>query len=171
MTIQYPYIPTGRTILYVNDGNEFMQEAKRWRNTQSSESVQPTGAVIVKNGKIVSGGANQSRLRSKWLSKLHSRLCIRKICKVKTGTKYWLCPGCATYKEHAEAQAVMDGKKRGVDMSNSDLYLYGHWWCCKPCWDAMIGGGIKDVHLLSGSEILFNRSHPENALPNRVEKK
>ncbi len=165
MTIQYPYIPTGWTISYVDDSNVFMQEAKRWRNTESSDSVQPTGAVIVKNGEIVSGGANQSRLRYKWLSKLHSRLCIRKICKIKTGTKYWLCPGCATFREHAEAQAVTYGQKQGIDIRGGDLYLYGHWWCCKPCWDAMIGGEIKNVYLLAGSEVAFNRSNAQNTLP------
>ncbi len=53
---------------------------------------------------------------------------------------------------HAEARAV---KNAGVKAHGGDLYLWGHWWCCKPCWDAMISAGIKNVYLYTESQKLF----------------
>jgi hypothetical protein len=38
-----------------------------------------------------------------------------------------------------------------------DLYLWGHWWCCKLCWDKMIEVGIKNVYLMEGVDKLFKK--------------
>jgi deoxycytidylate deaminase len=58
---------------------------------------------------------------------------------------------------HAEPRAVRDARKNCSDINDADLYLWGHWWCCKPCWDAMIGAGIKNVYLLDESIALFKK--------------
>jgi deoxycytidylate deaminase len=157
MTITYPYLPEGRKINYVPADNPFMREAQKVRNEESTESRHPTGAVIVKNGIVIGKGANQSKIRNPQSLKLHSKYCIRRMLGVPTGTKYWLCPGCATHHQHAESRATADVKKRGVDARGADLYLYGHWWACEPCWNAMIDAGIANVYLLEGSEELFNK--------------
>lgn len=157
MAIKYPYLPEGKCILYVADGNPFMQEAKHACRELSTESKQPTGAVLVKDGRVVARAANQSRIKNRTLLKLHNRFCVRKLLHVPTGTHYWVCPGCATYREHAESRVICVARRAGVDTDGTDLYLYGHWWCCKPCWDVMIKAGIRDVYLLEGSEHFFNR--------------
>lgn len=157
--IQYPYIPEGRSILYVPADNPFMIEATRIRNTESTDRQHPTGAIIVKEGMIIGGAANQAGFKHPKLVALHAKgWCIRRKFKVKSGTKYWLCPGCSTHIDHAEGGAVRDAiSKAGAEAVNdADLYLYGHWWCCKPCWDAMIKAGIKNVYLLDKSWELFN---------------
>ncbi|MDD5589585.1 MAG: deaminase [Candidatus Portnoybacteria bacterium] len=159
LKIEYPYIPEGREIFYVEENNKFMTLAMRIRNTESTDELQPTGAVVVKDGIILGSGANQVGFKNHFLIKLHAKgWCIRKRIHIKSGTKYWLCPGCATHKEHAENRAVRDAvKKSGLDaVRGSDLYLFGHWWCCKPCWDKIIEAEIKNVYLLSGSWQLFN---------------
>lgn len=164
MKIDYPYVPPDRIYKYASAENEFMVEAKRVTLSNSTDSIQPTGAVIVKNGKILAFAANRSAIINPFLFKLHAKYCIRKMLHIKTGTGYWACPGCASSKYHSEPRALADAKNKGMDVRGADLYHWGHWWCCKPCWDAMISSGIKDVYLLEGSEHFFRRGDPQSLL-------
>lgn len=156
--IIYPYIPEGRSILFAPPDNPFILHSKDYALKYSTDQNHPTGAVVVKNDAILGEASNQSGYRKKLLIEAHKKwFCIRKWFKVKSGTKYWLCPGCATSKNHAETRACVDAiKKCGKEkVLGADLYLWGHWWCCKPCWDTMIKSGIKNVYLQEGSEITF----------------
>ncbi|MCF7906476.1 hypothetical protein K9L04_00910 [Patescibacteria group bacterium] len=36
-------------------------------------------------------------------------------------------------------------------IKGADLYLDGHWWCCKVCWIFMNAFGIRDVYLRNDS--------------------
>lgn len=155
--LTYPYLPEGREILYVGLDNEFMKEAKRVRDEDSTDFMNPTGAVCVKDGKILIRAANQAKIKSKKLRDLHSKYCIRRILHIPSGKGYFMCPGCATSKQHAESQAAAKAKKQGIDLNGADLYLYGHYWCCKPCWDAMIKAGIKNVYLVDKAWEIFQR--------------
>jgi len=168
MSIEYPYLPKGKTISYVPGANPFMREAKDLCVKHSTDDKQPTAAVIVKDGKVLGRGANQSKLRSAFLKKLHEKgWCVRKILKVKTGEKYWMCPGCSGYDMHAEAEAIANTRKNGYATEGADLYLWGHWWCCEPCWKKIIDSGIKNVYLLEKSEVYFNRGNPNNLIGRR----
>lgn len=138
--------------------NSFMQEAQRMWREHSTERNHPTGAVVVTAGVVIGGSGNQAAIKNKTLQAWHKRgLCIRRMFKIPSGQKYWLCPGCAKHHHHAEQLAIRDAQKRGSDTTGADVYLYGHWWCCKPCWDAMIGAGIKDVYLVEGATEQFKR--------------
>jgi deoxycytidylate deaminase len=157
MTSKYPYLPEGRTIKYVPDTNPFMAVAKRVREA-STEKNYPTGAVVVMNDEIIGSASNRAALKNKKLQEFHrTTLCLRKVFKIPSGQKYWVCPGCAKHRHHAEGRAVRDALKNKKDISGSDLYLYGHWWCCKPCWDSMIGAGVRDVYLVDGAFELFEK--------------
>jgi deoxycytidylate deaminase len=135
-----------------------MREAMRLRNECSTDFLNPTGAVVVKNGSIVGRAANQSALKNEWLINFHKdHFCVRRFLKIKTGTKYWLCPGCASFRHHGESRAVKDAARQGHDLTGAELYLYGHWWCCKPCWDTMLASGITRVYLVDDAEKLFRR--------------
>ena len=155
MNINYPYLPDGREIIQVGLENRYMSLAKVVCDSKSTDIAHPTGAVVVKDGEVIGEWANQSVLRNKKMLELHKSFCIRRLLKIKTGTRYWLCPGCASHKYHAESGAVSDALRKGFDTKGADLYLYGHWWCCKPCWDTMIKNGIKNVFVLKDSETLF----------------
>lgn len=160
MTHSYPYLPEKGTIEYVPDSDPFMAEAKKIRDTLSTDQLNPTGAVVVKDGIIIGRAANQSALKSKKLRDFHRDvLCVRRVFKVQTGKKYWLCPGCASFRHHGEARAVKDAVKSrsGASIDGAVLYLYGHWWCCEPCWDEMLKAGIKRVFLVEGAGELFKR--------------
>lgn len=157
MTIKYPYLPEGREIKCVSLDNPFMLLAKKIREEKSTDINFPTGAVVVKDGKVIGEWANQSAIKNPKLLQLHKNgWCVRKILKIKTGEKYWLCPGCSSCRYHAESGAVKDSLKKGNDPTGADLYLFGHWWCCKPCWDNMIKAGIKDVYLMEGAKEKFD---------------
>ncbi len=163
--VNYPYLPSNREIKFVPVDNQFMREAKAVCQKLSTDMFHPTGAVVVKGNAIIGVGANQSGYKHKFLINMHQKwMCFRRWLKIKSGTHYWVCPGCSTHKQHAEGRAVRDAIAKNADISGSDLYLWGHWWCCQPCWDAMINAGVKDVYLLENSVELFNRSNPNNII-------
>ncbi|MFT5281173.1 MAG: deoxycytidylate deaminase [Flavobacteriaceae bacterium] len=154
MKIIYPYLPSNRTIEYVSENNKFMILAKKVAEEQSTDTNHPTGAVIVLNGEVIGEGANQSALKNDFFKRTHSTWCLRKLFRIKSGLKYWLCPGCASLDSHAERQAI---KNTTQLVENADLYLWGHWWCCKTCWNAMISSNIKNVFLLENSKEIFHK--------------
>ncbi len=141
--IPYPYLPQGREIKFVKGDNPYMIAAKEIAS-KSGCVKQPTGAVIVKNGEIIGRGTNAGKKVEK---------CPRVTRGSKTGEDYYLCKEVCLQQGHAEAQAI---KNAQLDTRGADLYLYGHWWCCRDCWDKMIAAGIKDVYLLENAYQKFN---------------
>lgn len=158
--ISYPYLREGREFKYVPLSNQYMRLGRSVAMSDSIDKDTPTGSVIVKNDAVIGIGANGSDFHSK-------NPCIRVIKKIPTGQGYEMCEGCHP-KNHSEPRAIADARKKGHDTSGADLYLWGHWWCCKPCWDAIIEAGIAQVYLLEGSEKLFNDDSPENVLGRSV---
>ncbi len=156
--IKYPYLPEGRTITYVPSDNPFIAQAAAFALEHSLDNAVKTGSVIVKNGEIIGRGANGSDYH-----KAHE--CERVRLKIPTGQGYELCEGCHP-KNHSEPRAIADAQAHGHDTEGADLYLWGHWWACEPCWRAIIDGGIANVYLMEGSEKLFNKDSPENVLGN-----
>ncbi len=134
-----PYLPAGRKMEYVSAENPHIQAAKQVAMRDSLDPNHPTGAVLVLHGKIIGQGANGSAI--------HQRLgCIRKRLQVKTGQHYWLCRGCHPHN-HAEQKAIKNTVQNEHKTEGADIYLWGHWWCCQSCWNAIIGAGIKSVFL------------------------
>lgn len=159
--INYPYLPEGRTFEYVPKNNPFMVEAKEFTRVHSLDKVMPTGSTVVKNGQVIGMGANGSDYHEK-----HG--CERVRLGIPTGQRYDLCEGCHP-KNHSEPQAIADAKKSGHDTNGADLYLWGHWWCCAPCWESIMSAGIRNVYLMEGSERLFNKESPENIVGRQFE--
>lgn len=136
---QLPYLPTGKDIFYVEVEHEFMQLAKNVAKNGALDLLHPTGAVLVKNHIPIGAGANGSSF--------HTHVgCVRKLLQVPTGKFYSLCRGCLP-KNHAEQKAIKDALRKNEDPNGADLYLWGHWWCCESCWQAMIKAGINRVYL------------------------
>ncbi len=152
--ITYPYLPSGRTILYVPESDAFIQEARAYAKEHSLDDTVQTGSVIVKDGEIIGRGANGTDYH-----KTHE--CERVKRGIPTGQHYELCEGCHP-NNHSEPRAIADALKNGHKTLGTDLYLWGHWWCCEPCWNAIIKAGIENVYLLKDSEKLFNKAHPNN---------
>ncbi|HVM73463.1 MAG TPA: deaminase [Candidatus Paceibacterota bacterium] len=155
-TIIYPYIPEGRTIQYVPGNNPFMLEARAHALKNSLDDAVKTGSVIVKDDTIIGRGANGSDYHK-------THVCERVRLGIPTGQGYELCEGCSP-KNHSEPRAIADARKDGREIKGADLYLWGHWWACESCWNAIIEAGIRDVYLLEDSEKLFDKNNPKNIL-------
>lgn len=153
-SIEYLYLPAGREILYVKADNPFMKAAEENAKNSLDKNV-PTSSVIVKDGEIIGRGANGSTYHE-------TQECERVRLGVPTGQGYELCEGCHP-KNHSEVRAIEDAKQAGHEVKGADLYLWGHWWCCQPCWDAMIEAGVNNVYLQEGSEKLFNKPRKATA--------
>ncbi len=155
-SIEYPYLPIGRKFTYVELDNSFMLEAKNHAQKHSLDDAVKTGSVLVTNGEIIGRGANGSTYHTE-----HG--CERVKRGIPTGHGYELCEGCHP-KNHSEPRAIADALKHNHETLGSDLYLWGHWWCCEPCWNAIIEAGVENVYLLKDSERLFNKSSPDNII-------
>jgi deoxycytidylate deaminase len=152
--INYPFMHIKGKIHYVGADNEFMVATKEVARRQSLDKTMPTGTVLVKGGKIIGRGANGSDYHDK-----HE--CERVRLNIPTGQGYELCEGCHP-KNHSEPKAIKNAKKLGNDTKGAEAYLWGHWWCCESCWNAMVENGITQVYLLDDSEHLFNKLSPKN---------
>lgn len=155
--IEYPESPPeGRVYQYVSADNPHMQEARAFALSHSLDEKVKTGSVVVKDGVIIGRGSNGSDYHK-------AKPCRRVELGIPTGQRYEECEGCHP-KNHSEPRAISDAQSHGKDTIGADLYLWGHWWCCTPCWHAIITGGIANVYLLEGSEILFDREKEGNIL-------
>lgn len=159
--IKYPYLPENKQILYVPLDNKWMQEAQKIANELSGCSWWPTGAVVVKDEKIIGRASNEG----KW-----QPLCPRVQNNCPTGEGYHFCKEICQQNGHSELGAVNNAIANNNDPGQADLYLFGHWWCCKKCWDSIIKHGIKNVYLLENAENIFCRE-PRLALQKELEKK
>lgn len=158
----YPYIPEGREHRYVGMENEYMQAAKEYAKKYKSNLAMPAAAVIVKNNKVLGIGSIGN-------NPAHIKGCERVKLNMPTGQGYELCEGCHP-QYHSEPRAIADATRYATDATRgADLYLWGHWWCCEPCWSSMIKAGVKNVYLLENSEVLFNKKHPDNIVGKQFE--
>lgn len=142
--IVYPYLPSGREILYVPEDDVCMFIAKE-ASVASGCVKQPTGAAVVGWNSVIGVGSNAGRRVEecpRWGS--------------PTGENYGPCKTVCRQESHAEVSALRDALNKGHMVSGADLYLYGHWWCCKDCWDKMIAAGIRRVYLAERSWEIFN---------------
>lgn len=160
--ITYPFPPpSGYSFTYVPFSNQFMQSAYRAARDLSLDTTMPTGSVIVNpQAEIIGRGGNGSNYHKE-------HVCERVRLNIPTGQGYELCEGCHP-KNHSEPKAIADTKSKAVDTNGCSLYHWGHWWCCQPCWSAMIAAGIKRVFLLENSQVFFNKSDPNNIVGRQI---
>lgn len=144
MEISYPYLPEGKEIKLISEDNPFMIEAKKMWETSGCTN-HPTGAVVVLNGKVIGKGTNAGK-----------RVDICPRADYPTGEGYHFCKEVCQQVGHSEATAVKNAKDNGYNPEGADLYLYGHWWCCKNCWDIMIEAKIRNVYLANNAYLKFN---------------
>lgn len=149
---------------FVPEENQFMQAAKLAAIKHSLTSVFPIGIVAVKEDKVIVEAGNGNGYHEKNLnSPGHRKGCVRRYLnderekigqeKFKSGEGYELCPGCHT-DSHAEANLIKNAKLLQIyeELNDSDVYMYGHFWCCKPCWEKFLAAGIRNVYLSDDCE-------------------
>ncbi len=142
--MNYPYQPKGRELLFTAPDNPFIVEASRMARQGCFK--QGTGAVVVREGKIIGRGSNAAKKVDR---------CPRSEQGFQTGEGYDQCRSVCGQQGHAEVMAIKDAYCRTDDLTGADLYLYGHWWCCADCWAVMIRAGIRNVYLVKDARDLF----------------
>lgn len=147
---------------YVDISNIYMNKAMEYSRRYSLDKTMPTGAVIVKNNEIIGLGANGSNYHD-------SHVCERVRLNIPTGQGYDLCEGCH-YKNHAEIKSIEDALSKDLDIKNTELYLWGHWWLCRWCRESIAKAGIRKIFLLKDSEILFNKNKEGNIVGKQFNK-
>lgn len=100
---------------------------------------QTTVAVIMKNGKFISSGANFIK---------NAEIPIRGVCPREyqgfpTGQGYHLCKEVCSQDGHAEAMACSMTTKEVAE--GATLYLIGHTYACDDCISKMKEIGIKEL--------------------------
>jgi deoxycytidylate deaminase len=144
---------------FAENDDKFMLAAKQAAKDYSLTSLFPIGIVAEKNGEIIARAANGNGYHENNIdSPGHRKGCIRRhvndereksgLDKFKSGEGFELCPGCHT-DSHAEANLIKETRKiNNYDkLKGANLYMYGHFWCCRDCWQKMKEAGIKDVYL------------------------
>ena len=150
--IKYPYMPTDRRLMYAPADNPFMIEAARSLTEFAGDPSYPVGAVLVKDGGVVARAGNGfSRGRQ-----MH--VCPRLVLECPTGAGYELCdlhdpPG------HAEQMLLKAAQEQGISPIGADVYMYGHWWACEPCWKMLINAGIRDLYVVDDAHERFSRDN------------
>lgn len=138
---------------FVPEANPFIQKAKEAAIKHSLTTVFPIGIVAVRDGHVIAEAGNGNGYHERNLeTQGHRKGCIRRYIsdqmekegkpKFKSGEGFELCPGCHP-DSHAEANLV----KTGIDLQDSEVYMYGHYWCCRPCMEKMEKAGVKNVYL------------------------
>lgn len=159
--INYPYMPPDdKASITYTDYNEYMQAAFEAARDNSHDVTMPTGSVIVLDGEIIGRGANGSDYHK-------ANGCERVRRGIPTGQGYELCEGCHPHN-HSEPRAIVDALESNHKLDGAVLYLWGHWWCCEPCWNAMINVGISKAVLLENSEVLFNKEAEGNIVGSQL---
>lgn len=152
--IVYPYLPAGRAFRYLPVTHPLIQAARAYALEQRGVLNHFHAAVLVRDGQVVAKGSIGEGYHAE-------RGCERQTLDLPTGTGYDRCPGCAV-TNHSEQRVVANAQAVGVPTEGADLYYWGHWWFCEPCWDILIAAGVRDVYLPEGSHIVFNKNHPDN---------
>ncbi|MBI4359821.1 MAG: hypothetical protein HY564_01870 [Candidatus Jacksonbacteria bacterium] len=145
----FEFDPHDQTIYeYVDASHPFMMEAYK-EACKSGCGSRQVGAVIVREGKIVSRGHN-SRNRE-------PSSCPRVEQNLPSGVGYELCPHCgeSDLMGHAEADTIQNAKINGTYICGGEIYMFGHWWACEPCLEKVRAAGITKIYLVEGAAEMF----------------
>jgi deoxycytidylate deaminase len=136
--IRHPYLSKNFTIEYAN--NEFLAIAKNVWEHDALERVHPTATVLVVNGNVIGKAGNGLTLHT-------LETCERKKLNMPTGQGYHLCNGNHLPENHSEPKAIRNAIANGNQslLRDATAYLYGHWWSCIDCSNALEKAEIKHL--------------------------
>ncbi|MBM5790079.1 hypothetical protein FJZ23_03275 [Candidatus Parcubacteria bacterium] len=149
--VRYPYMPEGCVFRFVGEDHPLMLAAARARAECAGDRLFPVGAVLARDGVVLARAGNGYDRGEGFV-----HVCPRVVLECPSGTGYELCD-FHDAAGHAEPMLIAAARGQGRDPSGADVYLYGHWWCCEPCWSVMREAGVRDVYLVQDAHELFTR--------------
>lgn len=150
MEIKYPYLPPGRAFKFVPEDHPHMRAAARAQKERAGDPLFPVGIVLVRDGQVVAqagNGFNQGP---------QTHLCPRLLAGCKTGEGYDLCH-LHDPEGHSEPMLMKAARDAGIPTAGADVYMFGHWWMCEPCWKTLIDGDVRDAYLVDDAHLRFRR--------------
>ncbi len=115
--------------------DEYFMKMAVLASTRSTCLRRAVGAVLVKEGHILSTGYNGA---PKGLEHCEVTGCIREKMKVPSGERHELCRGV-----HAEQNAIIQAAYFGVSVDGAKMYITNH--PCSVCAKMMLNAGIVEV--------------------------
>lgn len=149
--VKYPYMPTDRHLKYAPADSEFMLAAKMAREKKSGDPLFPVGIALVKDSQVIATAGNGF---NRGAGTPH--ICPRVVLECPSGVGYELCH-LHDPEGHAEPMVVAEAQRLGIDTDGANAYMYGHWWACEPCWNALIAAGIRDLYVTDDAHERFSR--------------
>jgi deoxycytidylate deaminase len=152
-----PETVPGITYAYVGLDNAHMKAAYDYAKSlynihQWNKMTSPAIALVKNDTVLVTANAGDE-----WHQRSGS--CERVRLQLPAGVGYDQCPGCHP-NNHSEKVAVRKAQEKGIDLSGASAYLYGHWWYCASCLQALIDAGVTSFYMLDNADILFDRNDP-----------
>ncbi|OGL86907.1 hypothetical protein A3I41_03050 [Candidatus Uhrbacteria bacterium RIFCSPLOWO2_02_FULL_48_18] len=149
--IEYPYLPPNRGFKFVPLTHPHMAAAEVARRECAGDSLYPVGVVLVRDAQVLVRAGNGFNRGS-----ATKHICPRVVLECPSGMGYDLCTLHDSIG-HAEPMLMQVALEQGIDPTGCDVYMFGHWWCCEPCWKAMIDAGVRDVYVLDDAHERFSR--------------
>ena len=115
--------------------DEYFMEMAVLASTRSTCLRRKVGAVLVKEGHVLSTGYNGA---PKGLVHCEVTGCIRDKMNVPSGERHELCRGV-----HAEQNAIIQAAYFGVSVDGAKMYITNH--PCSVCAKMMLNAGIVEV--------------------------
>jgi deoxycytidylate deaminase len=143
---------------YAYEDGELMELARRTFASIPLEDCHLTVTLLAKDGELLGLGTNAA---------YHLRHgCRRLKHDLPTGVGYDRCPGCRP-PNHSEQQALAQAAHEDKDenLPGATAYLYGHWWSCQSCTQALETAGVKRIVFSKTWTRDFLGLHPENPDP------
>ena len=167
-------MPEGLDIRRVDLSNMNMRKAfehamKHQKMQEKSGMRAVTSSLVTKNGSTIMGVAGElTNIIDGFDDKLaddntwhaeHGR-CDR--MQSNGNVDYDKCPGCR-HDRHSERSAIRKAQRDEIDLTDSEIYLYGQWWVCEPCAQAAYDAGVRTIYLLTNARELFDRAQDGQA--------
>lgn len=172
--IKYPFVPTNIVLAEATieqpDMRMAFEHAMKHEHRQAASGMRAVTSVLVtRDGTRLLGVAGELTNHIPdhddelvddltWHAK-YGR-CDR--TQVDGNVDYDRCPGCR-HDRHSERSVVRKALRDGVDLTGSEIYLYGQWWICESCADAAHEAGVRKIYLLPKAYELFDRSRAGQA--------
>jgi deoxycytidylate deaminase len=69
---------------------------------------------------------------------------------MKTGEGYEFCRNICGQDNHAEKDALLQA---GSKASGATMILFGHYYCCEDCTEAIKSSGIRELVVLPNTKV------------------
>lgn len=134
---------------YRPDWNQYFINITKEVSKRSNCLSASIGAMIVKDGRIISSGYNGAPRKTK--DCYERGYCLRRKLNIPSGHRYELCRSV-----HAEQNTIINAARSGINILGADIYMYGvrkngkeeTLIDCLPCFickKMIINAGIKRV--------------------------